>query len=317
MAHPVYSENMAVNNGEPGNCYEAWARQQVAKLKFSAPVEDPMLHRDWDGTAYVIHPAAIGPEMHKVIFTNCPGKEINSMEFNDEFNKATTECVHHDDPLSNSDRSTIVGCDAVVIMKWCMYCSKEGEELDPGSERDHLNFYYNYDCIRRNLYIAEIKLKVDGVVDSAAMGATAHRAWIMEAAGVHRNWAVITDGDNLAPMLKNPKSKNLTTTDDIFYTPIVVPPPPDILKLRSTIIAAGFDTSAVCRLVRELKKSAGVDMKLSPIAQKLVDYVDDYDARQKTAAEACAVSKSKRHELSHIALEKEKRRVSKRKHDGD
>lgn len=290
-----YFQKMSVNHGEAGNCYEIQARKGLRHTIFDFKVEDPRIHTS-DGTAHIIHPADIGTELHKLIFTDCPSSEIDNGLLMKEWKHASRP-----EACDNSDRSTIVGVDAVVIPKWASYIS--------GGTSTHC--WFNNDCIRRNLYIAEIKLKIDGIVDAATMGATAHRAWAMEASGRKRNWMVVTDDDHLAAMLKNPKSRGLVESDsDAFYTTVIIKPDDEIVQLRKTVSAASFDLDTLTALVNDLKNQAGADLQLSFHAQRIVDHMSNHEHRRKIAAEACAASKKKRHEASATRLNNEQRKAN-------
>ena len=281
-----FLSSMAVNLGEPGNRYEVYARKQLSTLTFEFDdSHNPRPCERCSGLAHVLHPSDIGPELHKVIFTNCPSEEVDLKELSKEWQLAIAY-----GSLENSDRSTIVGVDAVIIPKWCNLSA--------------------LDAVRSSLYLAEIKLKVDGVVDAATMGATAHRAWAMEAAGRRRNWMVVTDDDHLATMLKNPKSKGLTDEDDSFYTTVVIPPPAELLELRKTIGAATIDMNTLAALVNDLKNQASADLQLSLPAQRIVDLFDDFESRKAKAAAACEESKEWRHLRSARHSKKKRKRAS-------
>lgn len=305
---------MSVNNGEPGTCYEAYARARLKDVLFKfAPVDKQKWPNvdDSDSHGVILHPADIGPQLEQLIFSNCEPWRLDNAALIIEYMKsqAAGEFIDRNNPLSNTDRSTLIGCDVVIIPKWAISTR--------GGDDDKVNFTADdIMCIRQYLIIAEIKLKIGGVVDAAAMGATAHRAWIMAAANVWRNWAVVTDADHLAPMLRDPKARGLTVEEDRFYHTIVIPPPSSVVSLRKTISAATMDIGRVCALVGALKNSTTCDLQLSCEARAVVDFIDAYEERKAAAAAACEASKNLRHmsSISNITKSAQKlERVRKRK----
>ena len=291
---------MSINYGEPGNAYESYARCCLRDtVTFDFATADLEVEEDLNctGKAFVLHPADIGPELRKLIFTNCPHAEFDHAAFNHEFACATRFDTDGTDPLKNTDRSTIVGCDAIVIPKRCVYWAGNDEDV----------CWRDYDCIRRHIHLAEIKLKIGGVVDAGAMGATAHRAWAMHVEGIVRKFMIVTDDDHVATMLKNPKSKGLADTSSGFYSVVVVPPPDSVVQLRNTIAAASFDVASVCAMVDMMCECSGQNFDITGEANKIIEYVEDYRHRQRVAAGECEASKRQRHDNSANAQRKRAR----------
>lgn len=264
-----------VNFGEPGNVFEREARQA--------------LQHQLDPADYlVLHPNAMSEGLTRLVFTNEP-------IVNEDLKCLVEEIrlLRHDTQmLENSDRSTQIGVDVVILPVF----DEEDEEYDVEMATIRV------DIMRKKLEIGEIKLKFDGVVDAAAMGSTAHRMVLMEREGIRRRWVVVTNiGARLAPMLT-------PVYEHVYEVDVTA----EIVHLKALIANASLDGEKLCALVEGLCTAWQPEAHhMCAAALECLEYVTEYRKRRLAAAMACLDSKSTRLDSSRnaalAALKKRKR----------